>query len=94
MTKEERGPFLQLVNSIVDDESLKQAATANLIKSATPSLLGEAIYAFRNSTVHGKTSYGYALRSTSVFVENNSLSLWRAILRSLANRAMSHYGSK
>jgi hypothetical protein len=94
ITKEEKGPFLQLINSIADDESLKHAVAANLIKSATHSLLGEAIYAFRNSIVHGKTSYGYTLQSTSVFVEDNSLSVWRAILRSLASRAMSHYGSK
>jgi hypothetical protein len=94
ITKDEKGPFLQLINSLADEDTLKHSVAAKLIKSPTPSLLGEAIYAFRNSIVHGKTSYGYALQSTSVLVEDNSLSLWRVILRSLASRAMEQYGSR
>jgi hypothetical protein len=94
ITKEEKGPFLKLINLIADDALLKQASAAGLIKDANSGLLGEAIYAFRNSIVHGKTSYGYDLQSSSVLTENSSLPLWRAILRSLARRAMHNFGSK
>jgi hypothetical protein len=94
ITKDEKGPFLQLINTIADNESLKLAVSANIIKNESTSLLGEAIYAFRNSIVHGKTSYGYALQSSSVFIEDDLLSVWRVVLRTLANRAMSNLGDR
>jgi hypothetical protein len=94
ITKEEKGPLLQLVNAIADSESLDQAVATGLIKSSSSSLLGESIYAFRNSIVHGKLSYGHALHSTSVFLEDVSISAWRTILKRMAKRTIVSYGKK
>jgi hypothetical protein len=94
LAKDEKGPFLKLINVIADDASLKHAVASGFIKDANSGLLGEAIYAFRNSIVHGKYSHGYSLQSSSVLAENRSLSDWRFILRGLARRAMQNFGSK
>jgi hypothetical protein len=94
ITKDEKRPFLKLINIIAEGASLQLAVDAALIKDPHPGLLGEAIYSFRNSIVHGKYSHGYALQSTAVLSEDTSPSLWRMVLQVLAKRAMTRFGSK
>lgn len=94
ITKDERGPVYKLIASIADDRLLAKAVSDKLIGNAAANTLSETLYAFRNSIVHGKFSYGYALQSVSVLDEDPTLPRWRALLRDLARRALSQYGSK
>lgn len=94
VTRDEKGPFLKLINAIADSASLKHAVSSGVIKDETSAVLGESIYAFRNSIVHGKHSYGYSLQSGSVLSENSLLPAWRAVLQGLAKRAIHGLGSK
>ena len=94
ITKDEKGPLFKLIISIVDDGMLSSAASEKLIGNAAGNSLCEALYAFRNSIVHGKFSYGYALQSMSILDEDPKLPRWRSLLRDLAHRALDRYGSK
>jgi hypothetical protein len=94
VAKDEKGPLLQLINSIADDDTLKLATSTKMIQSENSSLLGEAIYAFRNSIVHGKLSYGYDLQSTPILTTDDKPLVWRNILRGLAQRSMNAYGRR
>lgn len=94
ITKDEKGPIFKLIISIVDDGMLASAASEKLIGNAAGNSLCEALYAFRNSIVHGKFSYGYALQSMSILDEDPKLPRWRLLLRDLAHRALDRYGSK
>jgi hypothetical protein len=94
VSRDEKGPIFRLITTLVDDEILAAAVTDKLITSPTKSLLCEAVYAFRNSIVHGKFSYGYSLRSGSVLDEDLQIASWKSLLRNLARRALFQYGSK
>jgi hypothetical protein len=67
---------------------------AKVVDSESSNALGEAIYSFRNSIVHGKMSYGYDLQSTPIFAKDDKSPVWRNILRSLAQRAMNAFGTR
>lgn len=94
VTKEEKGPFLKLINQLADAKSLALATESKLIASKNAQLLGEAIYSYRNSIVHGKKSYGYALQSSPVVGEDAAPHLWRELLRTLAYKAIENLGTK
>lgn len=94
VTRDEKGSLLKLVNALADDSALTYAVSSGLIKNTNAALLGEAIYSFRNSIVHGKNSYGYALQSAPVLVETSELVHWRGLLRQLAARAVQNYGNR
>ncbi|GJE81981.1 hypothetical protein [Methylorubrum thiocyanatum] len=91
--RDEKGPLLQLVNMITDASILQKSIDDNLIHTKTPGALGEAIYTFRNSIVHGKFSYGYTLQSGSVFDDDAQLPKWRYLLQTLARKAIAAFGS-
>jgi hypothetical protein len=94
ITKDEKGPLLKLVNTISSLEILTQAKQLDLVKETNSNLLGEEIYVFRNSIVHGKSSYGYDLNSSSVLSESNNVPKWRIILQSLAQKAMDSFAER
>jgi hypothetical protein len=94
ITKDERGPIFKLISLIVNDELLDNSKSEGLIDNNSPNALCEAVYAFRNSIVHGKFSYGYALQSASILDEDPKIPRWRALLRDLARRALDQFGSR
>jgi hypothetical protein len=94
ISKDEKGPLLKLINLSGDATVAQQAFAAGFIQNENIGLLGEAIYAFRNSIVHGKNSHGYDLQSTSILADNPSLPVWRALLQALAKKVMHSFGSK
>lgn len=94
VTKDEKGPIFKLISAILENKTIVQAQSDGLIGNASPNALCEAIYAFRNSIVHGKLSYGYALQSESILDQSAVSSKWRNILRDLARVALERYGSK
>lgn len=92
--KDEKGPILQMIDKISESEDMSEAFNSKLIINNNICSLGEAIYSFRNSIVHGKFSYRYNLQSGSVFDEGEHLSAWRAVLKKLAWKALAKYGSR
>jgi len=94
ITRDEKGPIFKLIASIADDKLLEYAKFMGLIKDAASSTLCDAIYAFRNSIVHGKFSYGYSLVSGSVLQHEPQIHYWRETLRSLAYSALEKCGSR
>lgn len=85
---------MKLINLIADQSSLSEAVTAKVIEDPDRRKLGEAIYSFRNSIVHGKYGSNYALHSGSVLSDSPQMISWRRLLRSLALKAFGSYGSK
>ncbi len=63
VSRDEKGPVFKLIAALADGTILASAVTDGLIKSPVANVLCEALYAFRNSIVHGKFSYGYSLQS-------------------------------
>jgi hypothetical protein len=94
MSRDEKGPIFKLIASLADHEILGIATSEGLIQKAAAPLLADAVYALRNSIVHGKFSYGYALHSDSVLEPDPRLSRWRMLLRKMAHQAISQYGAK
>jgi hypothetical protein len=90
----EKGPILALINKLTDAALLKHVNDIGLVKAASGTALGEEVYKFRNSIVHGKDSQGYLLHSTSVFDDGPDMMLWRIVLRTLAKTAIERYGGK
>jgi hypothetical protein len=94
LAKDDKGPFLRLINLLSDTSILDNAVELKLIKNSDAALLGETLYSFRNSIVHGKNAQGYSLHSAAVFVEDTSVPNWRKLLEVLARKALDVYGSR
>ncbi|MBY8828937.1 hypothetical protein [Hephaestia mangrovi] len=92
VTKDEKGPILKLVNLLADGELIARAAERGLLGENGSANLGEELYKFRNSIVHGKQSFGYELFSPSLFHDDTSSDKWQGILRELAHAALQAYG--
>jgi hypothetical protein len=94
ISRDEKGHIFKLIASVADTGVIKKAMSEGLVANTVPNLLSENLYAFRNSVVHGKFSYGYVPQSTSVLDEDPLLPKWRALLLELARRAINQYGTK
>lgn len=94
ITRDEKGPILRLIASLADAGILGSAMSEGLIQKEAAPLLADAVYALRNSIVHGKFSYGYALHSDSVLDPDPKLSRWRLLLRKMAYQAINRFGTK
>lgn len=94
VSREEKGPIFKLISTIADTAILASAVTDGLIKSPVANVLCEALYAFRNSIVHGKFSYGYSLLSGSVLQQDPMVLHWKMLLRKMAWLALDRYGGK
>lgn len=94
ITRDEKGPIFRLVAAIADKDLLERAKAAGLIQNALPNLLAESLYAFRNSIVHGKLSYGFTLESSSLLDPDPAVYSWKAAMRELAKRAIEQVGSR
>ncbi len=94
ISRDEKGPLLKLVNQATDNRLIEDAVRAGLIESASANLLGERLYAFRNSIVHGKSSYGYELHAPSLFEKQSLPRVWKPILRSLSRIVVERFGRK
>ncbi|NYZ12129.1 hypothetical protein HL658_06170 [Azospirillum sp. RWY-5-1] len=94
LSKDEKATIFKTINKIVDKDILDEACSHGVIKSPQENLLNEAIYALRNSIVHGKFSYGYTLRSGSAIEIDAFILSCRKILKTLAKRALERFGSK
>lgn len=94
VSRDEKGPIFKLITTLIDSAMLATAVSDGLIAKNEATILCEGLYGFRNSIVHGKFSYGYALQSGSVLDEDPQLPRWKTLLRSLARRALDRYGSK
>lgn len=92
VTKDEKGPILRLVNLLASADILSRAADLELLGEHGKANLGEELYKFRNSIVHGKQSFGYELFSPSLLQDDNSSERWQGILRDLAQAALDAYG--
>lgn len=90
LARDEKGPILRIIAALADESIASAAVTAGLAASA--SVLGEAIYTFRNSIVHGKYSYGFTLQSGSAIETDQTAAKWRVILSALARKALTQYG--
>jgi hypothetical protein len=93
-TRDERGPILRLLGQISTPDILKAAQAGGLIGEAKADRFGEALYAYRNSIVHGKFGSAFMLRSQSVISPNMDAVLWRALLKDLAWAALQSFGNK
>lgn len=94
LSRDEKGPILRLVNQAAGKRLTKGAARAGLIESESTNLLGERLYAFRNSIVHGKSSHGYELHSPPLFEKQSLPKAWRNTLRNLAQSVIEKFGRK
>ena len=94
VSRDEKGPIFKLINGLADTAILAGTVTDGLIKSAVANVLCEALYAFRNSIVHGKFSYGYSLLSGSVLQQDPMVPQWKVLPRKLARLALDRYGGK
>jgi hypothetical protein len=94
ISRDEKGPLLRLVNQLASSALLKDAVRAGLIDRDNAPLLGERLYAFRNSIVHGKNTYGHDLHSPPLFEELTTPWAWRKVLRALAQTAIERFGRK
>jgi hypothetical protein len=94
LSKDEKGPIIKLVASIATSNIIKEAFDLKLIKEKTGQILGESIYGFRNSIVHGKGTFGQDLQSTSIIIDEKRVLYWRKILQSVAWTATTLYGTK
>jgi hypothetical protein len=92
--KDEKVPILKLIAKLVDNDLLSRAQAEGLIENSAANTLGEKLYIFRNSIVHGKFSFGYALESGSAIEKSETIKKWRNLLRELARRALRQYGSR
>jgi hypothetical protein len=92
--REEKGPIFKLIAGLADNTFLAATVKDGLIKAPLPNLFGEALYAFRNSIVHGKFSYGYSLLSGSVLEKDPTVLKWKVVLAKLARLALARYGTK
>ena len=94
VTRDEKGPIFKLVSTLVDEKTLAQSKLDGLIDNESANAFCESLYAFRNSIVHGKFSYGYVLQSESLLDKSAATQKWRTVLRDLARDALERYGSK
>jgi hypothetical protein len=94
MTKDEKNHLFKLIADLADKDLLSRAQADGLIQNSAANTLGEKLYIFRNSIVHGKFSFGYALESSSAIEKSENMMKWRNLLRELARRALRQYGSR
>ena len=59
------------------------AQAEGLIENSAANTLGEKLYVFRNSIVHGKFSFGYAVEFGSAIEKSENIKKWRNLLREL-----------
>ena len=93
ISRDEKGPVIKLIKLVEDKQILEMAIGLQLGKE-WPSTLGEAVYAFRNSIVHGKYGSTHAISSGSLLGTDEQFGAWRSILRGLAERTISRFGAK
>lgn len=86
--RNERTPIVRLVTRLAGKRLLARAVKAGLITQEQPELLGEALYAFRNSFVHAKYDQRALILSPSLLEEDSKLYEWRHILGQLAQSAI------
>ncbi|WAJ26707.1 hypothetical protein [Antarcticirhabdus aurantiaca] len=94
MFRDEKGPIQRLVQTLADRPLLDAALDLGIITSPTASQLGDALYAFRNSIVHGKYGSGFAMHSDPVIGSLSVSSKWHPILLELANKSIDHFGAR
>lgn len=93
LVKPSEGPALgRLVETIASAEALELALNEQLISSRTHSALATALYAFRNSLVHAKTT-GKPFLSESIFESNTTIRSWRRVCELLARAALHRFGT-
>ena len=86
--RNERTPIVRLVTRLAGKRLLTRAVKAGLIAQEQPELLGEALYAFRNSFVHAKYDQRALILSPSLLEEDSKPHEWRHILEQLAQSAI------
>lgn len=89
---DERADICRLMGRLADAGVLAEAQRAGLTAEPTASSLGNALYDFRNSIVHGKYDHRTALLVPSVFAGPEPLPQWRSLLRVLAAKAIDTFG--
>ncbi|RVR13202.1 hypothetical protein [Sinorhizobium meliloti] len=94
VTRDEKGPVFRLIAAVADNDLLERAKTEGVVQNALANVLAESVYAFRNSIVHGKFSYGFTLESTSLLEPDQSAYAWKGTLRELAKRTIERMGSR
>jgi hypothetical protein len=94
VVKDEKGAVFKLIASLTDEDLLAKAKASGLIQHATASHLADAVYSFRNSIVHGKFSYGFALSSPSLFGGDKATPNWNGLMAELAKRAIDRLGTR
>lgn len=75
-----------LLQSIEDEigELMMKAISSNIILTPSITDFAEALYAFRNSIVHGKSGDKFDLKLPNPFVKNNNELFWRDTVKSIA----------
>lgn len=92
--KDEKGPLHRTISTIIDKALLDKAVAQGVTGAAAASQLTDALYAFRNSIVHGKFGSGFAMHSDPILETEPSAQKWHLILLELASRAISHFGTR
>ncbi len=93
-SRDEKGPLFKLLSQITTPDILQAAKAGGAISEARQDRFAEALYAYRNSIVHGKFGAAFTLRSQSVLVPNTEAGLWRTLFQDLAWAALQNLGSK
>ncbi|HEY9235231.1 MAG TPA: hypothetical protein VIP08_09380 [Phenylobacterium sp.] len=93
-SREEKGPIFKLLGEITTPDILQAAVNGGVVKEARQTLINEALYAYRNSIVHGKFGSAFTLRSQSVLAPDAEAGVWRGLLQDLAWAALQNLGSK
>ncbi len=94
LSRDEKGPLMQLIAQLADPVLLAKAAETKLITAPNPQMLGNALYDFRNSIVHGKYDQRAALYVDSVVAPPGTTKAWLTILEKLAKAAIDTCSSK
>lgn len=93
-SREEKGPIFRLLGDLTTPDILQDAVAGGVVKESRQVLLNEAVYAYRNSIVHGKFGSAFTLRSQSVLAPDAIAGVWRGLLQRLAWAALQNLGTK
>jgi hypothetical protein len=93
-SRDEKGPIFKLLAEITTPDILQAAVSGGVVKEARQALLNEAVYAYRNSIVHGKFGSAFTLRSQSILTPDAEAGVWRSLLQNLAWAALQNIGTK
>lgn len=93
LSREEKPPLFRLLAKITSRDILVTAQKGGLVGEAKQAAFNEAVYAYRNSIVHGKFGPTFTLHSTPILQPDEHGAPWREVLKALAQTALQTVGA-